>query len=100
MMWIDFRIVHFYGLHFVYGFLFYFKQNMVKNPKNSKWLSKCKGSLLEDKKKTQLYGDDDEVQNLKTIKGRNDKDDWMERNIKEHEMERNNGANKEGKEKE
>jgi len=48
---------------------------MVKNPKNSKWLSKCKGSLLEDKKKTQLYGDDDEVQNLKTIKGRNDKDD-------------------------
>jgi len=43
-------------------FLFIFKQNIVRNL--TKWLSKCKGSLLEGKEKTQLYGDDDEkVQN-------------------------------------
>jgi len=44
---------------------------MVRNPKKfpldtnlTKWLSKCEGSLLEGKQKTQLYGvDDEEVQN-------------------------------------
>jgi len=40
---------------------------MVRNPKKiltghelAKWLSKCECSLLEDKKKTQLYGDLDD----------------------------------------
>jgi len=44
---------------------------MVRNQKKiltghelTKWLSKCEGPLLEDKEKTQLYGeDDDEAQN-------------------------------------
>jgi len=30
-----------------------------------KWLSKCENSLLESKEKTQLYGGDDDVRNLK-----------------------------------
>jgi len=40
------------------------------------------------------------MQNFKTTKGTNGKDDQMEKNIKEHEIERNNGTNEEGKEKE
>jgi len=40
------------------------------------------------------------VRNFKTTKGRNGKDDQMEKNIKEHEMERNNDVNKDEKDKE
>jgi len=40
------------------------------------------------------------VWNFKTTKDKNGKDDRMEKNIKGYEMERNNSANEEGKEKE
>ena len=62
MMWVDIKIAHFMACTLFMVFLFIFKQNIVRNL--TKWLSKCKGSLLEGKEKTQLYGDDDEkVQN-------------------------------------
>ena len=60
----------FYELHFVYGFWFLSRKwwetqrRFPLDTNLTKWLSKCEGSLLEGKEKTQLYGDDDEeVQN-------------------------------------
>jgi len=69
-MWVNFRIAHFYVLHFIYGFfilnrIWWETQRRFPLDTNlTTWLSKYEGSLLEDKEKTQSYGVDGEwVQN-------------------------------------